>query len=197
MGVIQKNNPIHFTDNKFVCYLPSINTQNPDINTSNIAKEDTFSDYLNYVLQALTTMDPNKNYKYELKFNLYLHSNKRSNLDRGHIVGEFPDYTSILIGYNNMSFFKKLLYVWRYTKELTMSNKIIFDDFQYHGYGEIYFITFNLKGYSNNNYNKLIKLCVNSIFKTIKETNKDASSNEFIEFHKWVFLEIKRIPIKD
>lgn len=197
MAVIRSLNPIHFTNDKFVCYLPSINTENPDIDTSYIAKQDTFSDYFNYVLQALARLDPDKKYKYELKFNLYLHSNKRSNLDRSHIVGGFPEYTSVLIGYTYMSFFKRLLSTWRYSKVEAMSNNIIFEDFQYHGYGQIYLTTFNLKSYTNaSNYNNIIKLCVDSIFKTIKDINKDSSSNEFIEFHKWVFLEIRRIPIK-
>lgn len=196
MHVILNRNPIHFTDDKFVCYLPSILTDNPYMDTSYIAKEDTFSDYLNYVLQALARLDSDKKYKYELKFNLYLHSNKRSNLDRNHIVGVFPEYISVLMEYVNMSFFRKLIYRWRYIKQLAMSNNIIFEDFQYHGYGQISLITLNIKEYSNNNYTKLIKLCINSIFKAIKDTNKDASSNEFIEFDKWVLLEVRRTPTK-
>jgi hypothetical protein len=183
----KNKNLIHFIDNEFTCYLPSINTENPDIDTSYIAKEDTFSDYLDLVLHNLARSASGKNYEYEFKFNLYIHSNKRSDLDPDHIVGEFPEYISVL---------NKPVNIWSSAMRLVLSNKIKYGVYQYHGYGEIYLIRFNFKNYSHNNYNKLIKLCVDSILKRIKDINKDSSSNEFIEFNKWVLLEIRRIPIK-
>lgn len=186
MAFTQNKNPIHFINNEFTCYLPSINTENPDIDTSYIAKEDTFSDYLDTILHTLARSASGKKYEYEFKFNLYLHSNKKSDLDPHHIVGEFPEYISVL---------NKSINIWSSAMKLVLSNKGKYGNYQYHGYGQIYIIRFNFKNYSDNNYNKLIKLCVNSIFKTIKDINKD-SSNEYIEFNKWVLLEIRKIPIK-
>jgi len=179
--------PIQFFENEFVCYLPSINTDNPDIDTSYIAKEETFSDYLNGVLHAIARPSSAKDYDYEFKFNLYQHSNKNSGLDSAHFVGEFPDYISIV---------NKPINIASSVMKLVFSNNIKYGNYQYHGYGQIYYIRFNFKNYPDNNYNKLIKLCVDSLLRRVKDINENPSSDEFIEFNKWVYLEMRRIRVK-
>jgi hypothetical protein len=177
---------IQFIDNEFVCYLPSINTDNPDIDTSYIAKDETFSDYLEGVLQAIAKPASPKKYDYEFKFNLYQHSNKRSDLDPYHFIGEFPEYISIVNKGMSIGDGMRLIF----------SNKSLYGNYQYHGYGQTYYIRFNFKNYPDNNYNKLIKLCVDSLLRRVKVINEDSSSDEFIEINKWVYLEMRRIRVK-
>ena len=178
--------PIHFKGNFFECFLPSIDTNNPNIDTSYIAKEDTFSDYLDLILHNLARSASGKNKEYRFIFKVYMHSNKKSDLEKLLSPGEFPEYISVLEKPINLKdSFKSFL---------NFKNYLIFNTYKYHGYGQIYSIRFNLNDYSDNNYEKLVNLCKDLILKRIKNINEDLESNEFIESNQWVLLHIIRIP---